>query len=441
MSRITIGVFGHYGNQNLGDEAITLSVIENFRRRFPDARFVGLSINPFDTAWRYDIEAFPIRFRRDYFDDPERRDPPPPHTPQPMPEPLPQRPLWWRVARAPRTLAGRVLRALTGLRNELFFLRRARQRLADIDLLVIAGSNQFLDNFGGPWGFPYTLCKWTLLAGRSGTKVAFMSMGAGPILQRFTYTILRMALRRADYVSYRDEGSRDLIERHIDGIDGPVVPDLAHALDEDLGTDVASPAAPVPDSAVTVMINPMPVFDPRYWFDKDEIRYAAYVDELARMSKALLDDGRAVVLFNTQPKDSNVTDDVAARLEAIGLDDAARARLQVVHVERLEALMALLRGADVVVATRFHATVLPLQLGIPTYGICYYRKAAELLDEAGMSDYHVRIEDFRHADALPRIAELIERRDTLPAQILARHGHFRGELEAQFDKVAALLKN
>ena len=59
---LTVGVFGHYGNENLGDEAIIEAVIQAVRDRFPAAQIYGFSINPADTAQRYGIPAFPIRY-------------------------------------------------------------------------------------------------------------------------------------------------------------------------------------------------------------------------------------------------------------------------------------------------------------------------------------------------------------------------------------------
>ncbi len=57
----TIAIFGHYGNKNLGDESITQAMAHQLRKRIPDAKLVGMSINPFDTAYRHNIESFPIR--------------------------------------------------------------------------------------------------------------------------------------------------------------------------------------------------------------------------------------------------------------------------------------------------------------------------------------------------------------------------------------------
>ena len=58
---LTIAVFGHYGNQNLGDESITAAVIQNVRQRLPRARVIGLSGNPGDTRVRHGVDAYPIR--------------------------------------------------------------------------------------------------------------------------------------------------------------------------------------------------------------------------------------------------------------------------------------------------------------------------------------------------------------------------------------------
>jgi polysaccharide pyruvyl transferase WcaK-like protein len=56
-----VGIFGHVGNGNLGDEAIVSVVIENIRRRYPSAEILGFTLKPEDTVLRHKIAAFPIR--------------------------------------------------------------------------------------------------------------------------------------------------------------------------------------------------------------------------------------------------------------------------------------------------------------------------------------------------------------------------------------------
>src|SRR5215475_1124500 len=56
-----IGIFGHVGTGNLGDEAILEAAIQGVRGRCPQAELCGFSINPDDTRSRHGIPAFPIR--------------------------------------------------------------------------------------------------------------------------------------------------------------------------------------------------------------------------------------------------------------------------------------------------------------------------------------------------------------------------------------------
>src|SRR5277367_1067126 len=56
-----IGIFGHVGTQNLGDETIIAAVIQNIRLRYPDAEIRAFTFNPQDTNLRHGITSFPIR--------------------------------------------------------------------------------------------------------------------------------------------------------------------------------------------------------------------------------------------------------------------------------------------------------------------------------------------------------------------------------------------
>ena len=59
--RKTIGLLDHLGGGNLGDDATLQAVMQNIKSRWPDAKIVGLSMNPDDTQRRHGIAAYPIR--------------------------------------------------------------------------------------------------------------------------------------------------------------------------------------------------------------------------------------------------------------------------------------------------------------------------------------------------------------------------------------------
>src|SRR5207247_11214974 len=88
-----------------------------------------------------------------------------------QPRSIPRLPVLVRAAR-------HVGRAALAVPLELAFLARSYRNLPGTVLLLVAGSQQLNDYWGGPWGFPFTLFKWSLLARATGTKVAVLSPGA-----------------------------------------------------------------------------------------------------------------------------------------------------------------------------------------------------------------------------------------------------------------------
>jgi polysaccharide pyruvyl transferase WcaK-like protein len=435
-----IAVFGHYGNQNLGDEAIVEAVLRNLRTYIPDAELSCFSINPADSSPRHNVDSFPIRYRADYFnpapssgsDTSEE-----PLAQQTTDQPLPAQRSWKaRVKALPLlgpllTLAQQVVEFFPVLRQELFFLRAARKRLDTVDLVLVTGSNQFLDNFGGPWGFPYTLLKWTWLAKGAGARVGFISVGAGPLSHSLSYWMLRKALSRADFISFRDEGSRKLILEKV-GIDGSIYPDLAHSL---YGSEAPPDRRPKSDE-FRVAVNPMPVYDSRYWHHPDDVRYRDYVQKVASLCSDIMASGARLTLFSTQIRDEAVIEDV---IELVNADTAAFPEPEIARNRTVSELMDTLNNADCVVATRFHATVLPLQLGIPVLGICYYRKAAELLEDVGLGRYYVNIDDFDAETLIAKFNALREQIASGDLEISEQHSRYLVALSEQYQKIAALV--
>ena len=89
--------------------------------------------------------------------------------------------------------------------------RRSSAQLRNFDHLLFTGTG-VLDDFGvPPWSLPYDLYRWCKLARRAGTRISFVSVGAGPIVQRASRWLMLAALREAGYRSYRDDLSRQYL--------------------------------------------------------------------------------------------------------------------------------------------------------------------------------------------------------------------------------------
>ena len=230
-----IGIFGHYGHHNMGDEAIVEAVIQNLRSRWPTVQLTGFSMNAKDTSLRYGIPAYQIR----RLDGAPRgiakaNDPIPAHR---IPatncskiavvrDYLKRSALLRFLAKSSRF----VLKLPPALWRELVFLRDSYRIGKDVDCFFVAGSGQLMDTFGGVWAYPYTLLKWTVLARLAEARVVFVSVGAGPIESLWSRLMVRAALSLADYVSFRDAGSQRLIEWFGSGKRWLVYPDLAQSL-------------------------------------------------------------------------------------------------------------------------------------------------------------------------------------------------------------------
>lgn len=446
-SNVTIGVFGHYGNENLGDEAIVEASIRNIRKRLPDARIICFSLRPNDTEARYGLQAYPVRntvnggMSRLAEMEMERKHRTPGSLGERVAEPERTKTLAGRLKAALKTvpiffslarLVATIPQAIWRLGREIGFLWRSRTVLKGVNLLFIAGSNQFLDNFGGTWGYPYTLLKWTLLAKSTGTKVAFVSVGAGPLSAGMSKLMIRTALALANYQSVRDKQSKALL-RGGEQTDFPLVyPDLAFSLP--INHDELTRVRAKP----TVGINLMPVYNEKYWFLPDQEKYRRYVSRMAEFAAFLVQEGYPTFFFSSQPYDELAIDDVTDALSNMGLDRnqvPARAKPSNTVAE----LMEVVRRADVVVATRFHGTVLALHAHRAVLGVCYQLKAIQLLEDMDQKEYAFHLDDFRIEDLKHGFQRLAANLEAKVERIGQRHAEYQHALDEQYGNVLRLL--
>lgn len=400
--RVTrIGVFGHYGNQNLGDEAISTAVFASLERLAPTAELHAFSLFPDDSRERYGVPAHPIQrlsaqrvehFRQAAANRDVERSTSGDEEEGRLRRALKRfRPLVAIV----RFIRG-IVPTLVKIGAEAGFLLRNYRAVGEVDLLIIAGSNQCFDYFGGPWNYPYTLLKWTFLARLRGCRVAFASVGAGPIRSPLSGLFLRWALGLAQYRSFRDPTSLGVIRdigaaRPGDG----VVPDLALSLPVgplivdgvDLGGGHRSPSGP--DRAPVVGINPMPVFDGRFWPVEHRGRYDTYVTRMASFTEWLVAGERQVVYYATHPKDRLVIDDILAQVP-----DRVAHRVERDTSDTLPGLLGALRRLDLAVATRFHGILLPYLVNRPVLGIEYWPKTSDMMRYMGQGEYVLPQDDF-----------------------------------------------
>jgi polysaccharide pyruvyl transferase WcaK-like protein len=431
-----IGIIGHVGNENLGDESIIAAVIQNMRCRYPDAEINGFSLNPEDTEARHGIKAFPIRrlvaSSQAEVSEAESADADPSGDPSMLhrvKELVKRVPIVSALAR--RALA--TLETLPGIANEVPFLLESRRRAKGLDLLIFAGSHQLNDFVGGPWLYPYTVLKWTLLARGAGAKVVFLSLGAGPIDTWLGRLFLRQALKRSSYRSYRDVTAQRAIEGLGLNPAGDVVPDLAFSLDSPVAATGAASA-----ERLIVAINPLPFYTD-YWFMTDLEKYETYIGKLATFADWLVDRGCEVRFIPTQLKvDPAVISDVRRRMVRNGSLEHEKLIVEP-NIRDLADLLSELEAADIVVATRYHGIVLSLALQKPVLAIAYHDKSRDLMAWLGQGDYVIDGDTFS-ADALMECFTSLERdRGSVVDSLQAQVPDFKSAVQEQYDAVCLIL--
>jgi polysaccharide pyruvyl transferase WcaK-like protein len=431
-----IAILGPFGDFNLGEEATFVATLYNLVKRFPQAQIACGAFSYAEARRRYHLETFPIQPAGK--SRPPRRAPRPGAGSAPDAKAAPAGPSseargtrWralWRAAHLPFAAAAR---ALVSCGEEIVFNLKCFRRLRGVDLVVVAGGNQCFDFFGGPWHYPFLLLRWTVLARLRGARVVFLSVGAGPIRARLSRIFLRAALSLADSLSFRDAFSRDeVVGLGIAKHRCAVLPDLA------FGLPAPGPEAPRDRRRKpAVAINPMPVFDDRYWPDKEEERYRRYVEKLAAFADWLVDRGYPVFFVATQPRDEGVVGDIGARMAR-----SAAVRLDGNYPGSVEKLLERLSEADIVVATRYHGIVLAYVMERPVLGIAYWHKTTDLMEALGQTSYlanptHLLGDqgDFTLEDLVARFQRLESRLDDEKRRLHADAVRLREDLDRAFD--------
>lgn len=436
-----IGIFGHVGNENLGDEAIIAAVIQNIRHRYPDVEIYGFSINPTDTLKRHKVATSPIRrIRKDSYQLRQGRETSINAQKWKKEKNLRER-IKTRLKPFPLiyTLVKRINESLHFFLDslgELIFLVKSINNLKRINLLIVSGSGQLFDYFGGPWGNPYTIFKWSIIAKMLGTKVAFVSVGAGPINSSLSKFFIKQALSLASYYSYRDQSSKKLIEEL--GVPGgnPVFPDLVYSLQLTRIPSVSPPLSSVP----LVGINPMPFFDHRYWPESNKCTYENYTRTLALFALWLLQTDHNVLFFHTQLRvDPYVIRDIKLIMASEG-GGGYEHRLIDRPILTLEDLIAQISMTDIVVATRFHGILISYLLEKPVLGISYHKKTDDLMAQMGQSEYVLDISCLDLDFLIERFSALESNREIIKHGIEDKILEQRRALEMQYDCVLRLLE-
>jgi polysaccharide pyruvyl transferase WcaK-like protein len=413
------------GFGNLGDAAIVDSLLHGIRRQGPGAEIVGFTQKPADTRARHGIPAFTLSglnvagYRLEEPSD----------GPDDAEGDLADRPRKTSAARRAIAAIPGARRAVGAARLALAE-RRHRQASAEridrFDTVVVAGGGQLDAFWGGPFGHPYTLWRWGQLAHATGARFVILSVGTGTLASPLSALFVRRALALADYRSFRDAPSRDLVGAPELTRDAPVVPDLAFGLP--LPVDLPSP------DGRAIGISPMAYADPRVWPEPDRERYRRHIDSLAELTVRIVKSGLRAVLFTSDSPDRAPLEELRARAEA-ALSPDERARIQIPVTDSVGSLIRVLAGCALVVAARLHGVLLANVVGRPALAISHERKVRTLMTDMGHAYWCFEIDDFSVEAGFARFRELHARHTGVAAEVARAAADCRRRVDAQYDRI------
>lgn len=347
-----IAFFGHFGRGSFGNESTLDAVLYHLRRLAPDAEICGICTGPEAVTEKYKIDAVPSRLL------------------------LAER---WM----PRSTAARwVRRLLIGALGEPYQWLNSVRILRSADALLHPGSGilQDADTYLG-WG-PYDMFRWSMAAKLCRCRLVFMSVGAGPLSTRTGRFLVKTALSLADYRSYRDEPTRQLLQEIWPpaGSD-PVHPDLAFSLPESLLPTDGGEYKERPVVGLGLMAN-LDSHDG----DTPGQSYAGYVEALAGLARWLLVEGYDIRVLSGDMIDAPTVQEFRSLLGEPRKAPQA-GRIIVEPIESADDLMRQLMHTDLVVATRFHNVLSALLLNKPVMAITFHHKCTSLMSQMGLEKY------------------------------------------------------
>lgn len=387
----TIALFGNFGSNNSGNEGSLRAMVDFLRRERPDARLFCICADPFIVWNSLGLPAVPIR----------------------------------RLGRPGE--GQRAVRILVKFCGKVGDLARAFREIRRADVVIVPGTG-ILDDFGeSPQGMPLDIFIWCLAARISGAKVAFVSVGAGPIGHPVSRWLMVSAARLAHYRSYRDTMSKDFMRNAGSNVTNDAVyPDIAFKLATPAGSDRAASET----GALTVGVGVMKYHGWYGFTDGGQAVFDSYLGKLARFVLHLLEGGHRIKLLTGETSDMEAVNALIARLQSAAADKLLQ-RVSAAPSCSLHRLMEEISQTDIVVATRFHNIVCALKMEKPVISLGYSAKNDVLLAEMGLGEYCQHVDTFEVDVLIAHFERAVAGSRSIKSAIRARNLAFTKLLELQ----------
>jgi len=427
-----LALLSPWAGGNLGNSAILSSVILNLSRRIPSIEFVGVTLSDEQARRRFGIETFPLAAAYRVHPAPSINGSSETRGEQNHAR---ARIKQW-LKRIP--LLANLLRAARTIRQEITHILAAAQLVRTLDCVLIPGGGALDEFWGGPWGHPWNLLKWSILSRIYHVPFIFLSVGKCSLERRTSRFFVRIALKLAAYRSYRESDSKNAVQALINAPNDPVVPDLAFSYPLPL---IRAPRNDTPrNGRLLVGISPIAYCDPRVWPLKDEQRYNAYVRQLTEIVKWLLKEGHQLLFFATDSPDLETIKDILAAVADIPKDSNTILTLCGPVEQSINGHLHGIAEADLIVASRLHGVILSHLIALPVLAISFDPKVDAHMRSVNQMDYCMDINTFTPDAFMERFEALKAARPRETMRLHSAAQAFCQQLDVQYDRIFGLVK-
>ena len=321
---VKVVISGFFGAGNTGDEAILESMIDNLREEIDPINITVFSLSPEETSRKHQVKSIYRGWRRD-------------------------------------------------------FLKKI-QALREADLLLSGGGGLLQDTYSTKFLFgplPYYLLI-VFLAKLCGTKVMFFSQGIGPIETRWAKILMKIFANMADFITVRDEFSKDLLIKL--GINKPktvVTADIVFAfkIKQD---DACYKSLPLTGKEKIIAVSVRP------WF-----RHHQAFQVLADALDELIEKDQFTPVFVPMEGEH----DRIQSEKVMGLMKN-RDKCYILSTDfKPHQYLYFFRHAKIAIGMRLHFLIFAAKMGTPHIGISYDPKVKNFLERTGLWCYSFSMEN------------------------------------------------
>jgi polysaccharide pyruvyl transferase WcaK-like protein len=264
-----------------------------------------------------------------------------------------------------------------------------------------------------------------------GAQVIFLSVGAGPIVNRISKILLLGALRKADYRSYRDVAAFNYLKSiGYDTSKDLLYPDLVFSLPKTL-----LPASKISFSKPRVVgLGLINYFGHQYEPLTGEKIYQEYISKIKRFVFWLFQEGYAIRILRGDRSDKWPTQDIIDFVDKEG-ESGWRDKLIAQEITNANDLFREIAQTDIVVASRFHNILSSIMLERPVISLSYHEKNDFLLKDMGLGQYCQHIEDFTNDKLIVQFNLCIHETDQIVSQIHDKLNHYDSSLDEQYERL------